>query len=190
MAHITRDLCVSKTFIYLSTHIIIMEAEKLAELITKAREAVNKASDLNEEQKKIAFQTILSELIRSGERASPIPEATPLRQTQMSGDAPSKSIEELYNEIKPQGHSDTVLFLSYYFHKQGKTFTTNDILEGYRKILVPTPANPKDIINKNRKKGFIMFINSDDKGRTIMQITRTGILYVENGFRRDKNGNA
>jgi hypothetical protein len=161
--------------------------EKIVDAIKKAKEAVDRVDNLDDEQKKIAFQTILSELLRSGEKT---PKSQKGQEPLVTVVNETESIEELYNRMAPRGHTNTTMFLAYYYYQNKKTFITNDILIGFKKILVIPPANVKDIINKNRKKGFIMDVGPNDKGHSIMQITRLGIRYVENGFRRDGNGNS
>src|SRR4030043_1341780 len=148
--------------------------EKIVDAIKKAKEAVDRVDNLDDEQKKIAFQTILSELLRSAEK-TPKSQKEPLITVVND----RESIEELYNRMTPRGHTNSTMFLAYYYYQNEKTFTTNDILIGFKKILVTPPANVKDIINKNRKKGFIMDVGPNDKGHSIMQITRLGIRYVE-----------
>lgn len=155
----------------------------LVELINKAKEAVNKANGLDEEQKKIAFQTILSELMRSDIKATEPQINKEIKAKPLVNGVGEDTIEELYNKMNPQGHFNTLMFFAYYFYKEGKTFTTSDVLEHYKKLFLTPPQNPKDILNKNLKKGFLTTSGSE-KGRTIMQITRTGIKYVEDGFGR------
>jgi len=156
--------------------------EKITQAIIKAKNAVGKVDGLDEDQKKIAFQTVLRELLRSGEHVIPVKEAEALVES-TKGDL--GSIEELYNKIKPEGHMNTIIFFAYYFYESGKkTFTSKDIEDSYKKMLLASPANSRDLINKNRQKGLIMAVDHDEKGRaTSFQITRPGIEYVKKGFK-------
>src|SRR3989344_3089448 len=53
-----------------------------------------------------------------------------------------------------------------------KSFGARDLLDEYKLLLIPAPANISDLINKNRKKGFLMLHSKDEEKRTVFTITR------------------
>ena len=162
-----------------------MDTEKLKSIVDKAQQAVKDVKD--ESLKKIAFQKILDVLLITGQTAAPthtaqygqreVSHASTLITTSQG------NLSEFFSEKGPKSHPDITLTFAYYFHYKGDgDFNVEDIIQAYKKVLVPPPKNPTDIINQNIRKGFL---NKQDKQKDSKQayhITKYGIEFIDNNF--------
>jgi hypothetical protein len=149
--------------------------ESYKELIKIAKESVE---EVDEPYKSIAFREILRSLLLK----EPIP---PQPASLIAKRIEGKTLQELYNERKPKGHPNLVLLIAYHFNSIGESvFNVKDVEESYSKLLIRKPKNLSDMINVNRKKGYIMVSDEKKDGLTGFTITHQGIEFVENNFSR------
>lgn len=75
------------------------------------------------------------------------------------------------------------LTFAYYFHYNGDgDFNVEDIIQAYKKVLIPAPKNPTDIINQNIRKGFINKQDKQKDSKRGYHITKYGLDFVDNRY--------
>jgi len=157
-----------------------MDQTQLKQAVKEAQSAVE---DITEDSlKKIAFQKILDKLLNnfgnSSSQTENITNKKSLEKPNTIGD-----ISEFIYDNNLKSNTDIVIAIAYYYHYQNNAhFTVNDVIKTYKKVLIPLPKNPTDIINQNIKKGLVSKQDEKIEKRQAYHVTRKGIEYVDNGF--------
>jgi hypothetical protein len=161
-----------------------MDEMYLKEIIKKAESAVEDIKD--ESLKKIAFQKVLDTLLTpiSAPPTQNYKQNEPTQVSRMQYNSKSpENFSELYHDKNPKTHPDIVLTIAYFMHfKDNNDFSISDIIENYKKILVPAPQNPTDIINQNIRKGYINKMDRKKESKQAYHITKKGIECVNSDF--------
>jgi hypothetical protein len=159
--------------------------DSIKEQIKAAKIATDSVEGLSEKEKEIVFSKMVDKILNSKQIVNNDVDKKILPQ--QNALEPARDIQELYHNLKPKTGLDEVMFIAYYFYTKKQSFTVKDLLENYKILLLPSPSNPSDLINKNRMKGYIMLNGKNDKKINLFSITRKGIPYVEGGFKEVKN---
>src|SRR3989344_934477 len=140
--------------------------------IKDAKKIVDSLGSLSDKEKEIVFGKMVDKIL---DRSQIENNLNPIIKTDKEKDSkPAKSynIQELYHEYRPKTNLDIIMLIAYYYHLEKKSFGARDLLDEYKLLLIPAPANISDLINKNRKKGFLMLHSKDEEKRTVFTITR------------------
>jgi len=158
-----------------------MGTKKLKSIVDQAQEAVQDVED--ESLKKIAFQKVLDTLLNPVQTTPPPGSSLGQVQKQTQDTTMGDNLSEFFTQKGPKSHPDMVLTFAHFFHyKGGGDFNVGDVISAYKKVLIPAPKNPTDIINQNIRKGFINKQDRQKDSKQAYQITKYGIDYVNNNY--------
>lgn len=164
-------------------------ASNLAEILRLAEKLVEdniRGSDY----KSFAFQEVLQTLLHksssSSEPLSNNPKSGVTNEGTTKGELrlpANLSINDFFHRLgtSVDSHITRFVCIGYYLLHTGKSeeFTVPDILEAYRKLRQPKPANPADIIAKSIRKSLIMDAPPTSTQTKAWVITAAGEKFVE-----------
>lgn len=156
------------------------------EKIEEASKLANSLDNLTDREKEIFFEKMVDKILDSLNIDKRDKNRSFSKEKEVPKEEKDYNIQELYHERSPQTHLDTIILIAFYYHFEGKQFTSQDILDSYKLLLIPSPSNVSDLINKNRRKGLIM-VHSEEEGKKKFTITRKGLNYVKNNFNEDES---
>lgn len=156
-----------------------MEPNQLKNAVNDAQKAVEGIED--ESLKKIAFQKVLDKLLNNQENnAESVSTKENFHPTETGME---EDISEFIHGKNLKSNTDIVVAIAYFYHFQkDEHFTVNEVKKIYKKVLIPLPKNPTDIINQNIRKGFVSKQDEKKEKKQAFHITRKGIEYVKKGF--------
>jgi len=158
---------------------------EIKEKIERAKIDSDSVEGLSEKEREILFGKMVDRILDSKE--IPGEGNKKVKESSIGDDLGKLNIQELYHNLKPKTNLDIVMLIAYYFYKEKKSFFVGNLLENYKILLIPSPTNPSDLINKNRKKGFLMLSGRNEEKNNLFSITRKGLSYVEQNFKEVKN---
>ncbi len=155
--------------------------ESIKEKIKEAKIVAFSVDMLSEKEKELVFSKMVDKILNSDK----ILEEKKILRTDNNDQELEvvEDIQELYHRLKPKKGLDIVMLIAYHFYTIKKSFVVKDLLANYKVLLLPSPSNPSDLINKNRLKGYIMLNGKNDKKNNLFTITRKGLSYVKDGFK-------
>jgi len=159
--------------------------EETKERIKEAKTQSSSIDGLSEKERELVFGKMVDRILDSKKIVNN--EVEFQKESSEKRLEPSENIQELYHRLKPRTSLDNVMLIAYYFYVKKQSFVVKDLLDNHKLLLLPSPSNPSDLINKNRIKGYLMLGGKNEKKNSLFTITRKGVAYVEGGFKETKD---
>jgi hypothetical protein len=169
-----------------------MKDKNYEEMVRRAEKAVD---GVDEPLKSVAFKEILNDLMRESAEPPKVREATQLEVEERKDKAGEfllihsiQTLNQLERLLKPISHVDRVLMIAYFLREERslRLFQTKDIEACYQEALIRPSSNTSQMINQNKKKGFIMDVKDED-GEIWKGITHEGIEEMERKIKEALN---
>lgn len=109
------------------------------------------------------------------------PKVTPA--TPASASKP-ESIREFLNRLGPKTAVDKALGVAVWLEANGSaSFTTADLISGFRDAKEPAPGNPSDLLYQNVRRGSTTPAKDKKDGSKAYIVTHTGEKFAMAGFK-------
>lgn len=92
-------------------------------------------------------------------------------------------LEAFLDRVQPGTHVERATAIGFHLmHEKGEDpFTSTDVEEAYEDSRIPKPANMSDVLNKAKRRGWVM--NAGTRGQTkLWRVTKDGDEAVQGGF--------
>ncbi len=146
------------------------------EIAEAARQATELTEDIEGEFRVPTFQVVLMRLLGMDDWVGIPVRTEAIEAIPALGES---NLLEMVNRVRPTTHRERVLLIAHSLRAEGnEAFNVRDLENLYSKLLMPKPKNINDVVNQNRKNGYIVKLDQDKDGMTAFSITRLGMEEV------------
>ncbi|MFY9270472.1 MAG: hypothetical protein WAO55_12090 [Candidatus Manganitrophaceae bacterium] len=159
-----------------------METDLIKKQIQQALEC---AEGLGEPYRGIAFQVVLTELLRDGRESRAAEEPRQEKSTPKS----LPPINEFFSSIHPKAYTDAVVTVAYHLLHGEKvpSFTVQEISERLSKCRAEKPKNLSDVLAGCARNGWLAEEDQKQNGMKSWYLTATGERYFQTKLKPAEN---